>query len=227
MNNPFFFYEVINQKYKASLNVNLLFHLPESFSVFILEEEVFKAYISHLERLFKANIDKKVKLYTIHLGNPTPLAFCGEKRYVSDIFYEFFKDMLEKRIKILDELAENYPLAVENAGGFHKDEVRKILKKTENLKFTMDIGHLESVGEETKKKELAFFKKMRKRIVNIHLHDNHKLQDEHLPIGKGKINFFLYKDFILHQDPYIIIEVRPVHDAMRSLGTFKQMFGLL
>jgi sugar phosphate isomerase/epimerase len=51
-------------------------------------------------------------------------------------------------------------------------------------KLTFDIGHANTIG-----KIEDFTKLLGKFIVNVHLHDNDGKVDEHLPIGKGSINF--------------------------------------
>jgi sugar phosphate isomerase/epimerase len=51
-------------------------------------------------------------------------------------------------------------------------------------KLTFDIGHANTIG-----KIADFTKLLHKFIVNVHLHDNNGKEDEHLPIGKGSIDF--------------------------------------
>jgi sugar phosphate isomerase/epimerase len=51
-------------------------------------------------------------------------------------------------------------------------------------KLTFDIGHANTIG-----KIEDFTKLLDKFIVNVHLHDNNGREDEHLPIGKGSIDF--------------------------------------
>jgi len=51
-------------------------------------------------------------------------------------------------------------------------------------KLTFDIGHANTIG-----KIEDFTKLLDKFIVNVHLHDNDGKVDEHLPIGKGSIDF--------------------------------------
>jgi sugar phosphate isomerase/epimerase len=51
-------------------------------------------------------------------------------------------------------------------------------------KLTFDIGHANTIG-----KIEDFTKLLDKFIANVHLHDNNGREDEHLPIGKGSIDF--------------------------------------
>ncbi len=190
--------------------------------MFFLERGVFKSYISWLLELLSK--DRGIRAYTMHVGFPVSLAFCGEKRCTADIFSSFFEELFEERIKILDEIAKDYPIAIENAGGFHRRDLRAILLQTENIKFTMDIGHLESVPTELKEEEFSFFEKMKNRIINVHVHDNRGNADEHLPLGEGSIDFNFYREFIKDIDPYLIVEVRPVDKAIWSYKRLVELF---
>lgn len=55
-----------------------------------------------------------------------------------------------------------------------------------NVKICMDVGH---VNLSSKIKPAQWVKALGKRLRHIHLHDNHGTRDEHLPIGKGLIDF--------------------------------------
>jgi len=51
-------------------------------------------------------------------------------------------------------------------------------------KLTFDVGHANTIG-----KIEDFTKLLDRFIINVHLHDNDGKADEHLPIGKGNIDF--------------------------------------
>jgi sugar phosphate isomerase/epimerase len=63
------------------------------------------------------------------------------------------------------------------------------------------------------------------RLAHVHMHDNHGKEDEHLPLGKGKIDFpeviRLLKD--INYDRTITFEVFSSHaDAVRSMRYFSK-----
>jgi sugar phosphate isomerase/epimerase len=51
-----------------------------------------------------------------------------------------------------------------------------------DCKLTFDIGHANTLG-----KIEDFFDTLESYMVNIHLHDNNGADDQHLPLGKGRI----------------------------------------
>jgi len=64
----------------------------------------------------------------------------------------------------------------------YPEQVLSLIRKLD-CKLTFDIGHANTLGEVE-----SFFDMLSMDIVNIHLHDNNGINDEHLPLGKGKMN---------------------------------------
>ena len=63
-------------------------------------------------------------------------------------------------------------------------EQTRLLLENVGCKLTFDIGHANTAG-----KIEDFAKLLDRFIVNVHLHDNNGRKDEHLPIGRGDIDF--------------------------------------
>ncbi len=95
--------------------------------------------------------------------------------------------------------AESLKVLVERAGEFglklmyeladtQKDSVKNIglvLKKVPGLYFHLDMGHANLY----KRKPEHFIKKFHAKLRHVHMHDNHGEWDEHLPLGKGSIDW--------------------------------------
>ena len=60
------------------------------------------------------------------------------------------------------------------------------LGRPKSLGFTVDIGHLECLGE---RPLAATVREVADRIVNVHLDDMTVCRHEHLPLGKGDIDY--------------------------------------
>jgi sugar phosphate isomerase/epimerase len=88
-------------------------------------------------------------------------------------------------------------------------------------KLTFDIGHANTVG-----KIEDFTKLLDKFIVNVHLHDNNGREDEHLPTGKGSIDFVglfeRMKDW--RSEKPLIIECHSLAGLKESLDFMRQEF---
>lgn len=81
--------------------------------------------------------------------------------------------------------------------------------RDDNSKFCFDIGHSQIYL--TKVNHAEFFKKYRKLITHIHVHDNNiTAEDEHLHIGEGIIDFEKYITLIKDNgiNPTYTLEVK-------------------
>ncbi len=65
--------------------------------------------------------------------------------------------------------------------------IKKILASVEGLGLNFDSGHCFVNGKMNYVKK--FLSAFQGRITHVHLHDNHGKRDEHLPLGKGSIDF--------------------------------------
>lgn len=81
-------------------------------------------------------------------------------------------------------------IIIENSGeGAIKryDEISYILKHSPDVGFHIDTGHAFFNGGMPVIKK--YFNTFSKRIEHVHMSDNHGFEDEHLPIGKGTIDY--------------------------------------
>jgi sugar phosphate isomerase/epimerase len=77
---------------------------------------------------------------------------------------------IENDHKASDHLVAGYP-----------EQVLSLVRNVD-CKLTLDIGHAKTLG-----KIGDFLDALGMYIVNIHLHDNNGTEDEHMPLGKGKM----------------------------------------
>lgn len=134
----------------------------------------------------------------------------------------------------LDSLSEcrNYAekkgvtLAIENTGLNKLDNskdnltLKKIITSVKGLRVTFDIGHA-FVKNEFKN----FLTLFRNDIAHVHLSDNNRKRDGHLPIGSGKINFEPFRNFFKNFKKMIVLEIfywqTPQMALLKSVENFK------
>ncbi len=75
---------------------------------------------------------------------------------------------------------ENVPNNLNNAKA-----LRVMLKEHDALRFHLDIAHANVKGDRTEE----FLKAHRDKLVHVHISDNKRTSDDHLPIGVGTINW--------------------------------------
>jgi sugar phosphate isomerase/epimerase len=133
--------------------------------------------------------------------------------------YSYFRDeWMGKSVETWSWLAgcllgQGSRLMLENVYEEDSRDMRDILRllKRQNVGFCLDAGHLIAFGRGHLKQWLE---DLGPYIGQLHLHDNHGREDEHLPLGKGKIDFrLLFTYLISHNFPRPIITLEPHQEA--------------
>jgi sugar phosphate isomerase/epimerase len=114
-------------------------------------------------------------------------------------------------------------LAIENVFEESPDPIQRLLKTVDSssLRFCFDTGH-QHVFSKTPLS--LWFEALEKYFVEVHLHDNHKEMDEHLPIGEGEIDFdqFFHLLSQYHLNPILTIEPHEEAHLWRGLEAIKK-----
>ncbi len=133
---------------------------------------------------------------------------------------------------IHDRAAElGIPLCLENMfprynSFFDAEDFKKVFQRFPGLKMTLDTGHA-NIGDSEGNRVYQLIELFKDRIAHIHLSDNAGKRDDHLPVGKGSINFvrlakilkeIRYNDTvtleIFSEDPNDLIESRKAFDLI-------------
>lgn len=168
--------------------------------------------LNTLEMAASLDIDR----VTIHPGiAPMSVPYMEEKAL----------EQSKRSLRSLDRISAEYGvmIAVENMPalpfmiGQTAEEMKTLIGDT-NLSFCFDIGHANTTGQID-----ALISEFKDRIINIHIHDNHGLNDEHLTLGEGEIDF---KDVIGKLSGYTgnyIAEVRSFPSGVESRDYLKKL----
>jgi len=110
-------------------------------------------------------------------------------------------------------------LMLENVYEDDPQDIRTILErlKSQKVGFCLDAGHLFAFGQSELK---PWLKGLGSYIGQLHLHDNHGRDDEHLSLGQGKIDFKLLFAYLISNNlprPIITLEVHREEDLWPSL----------
>ena len=100
--------------------------------------------------------------------------------------------------------------------GTTPEDLLTLLEGTE-LGICFDIGHANTTNT------VQEFLSLKDRFDNVHIHDNMGVSDEHLPIGKGTVDFPAVIN-ALGPRRYVI-ESREWDDALESRNTLQKMLS--
>ena len=139
--------------------------------------------------------------------------------------YGFFKDeWIARSLETWSWLANSLlthgsTLMLENVYENDPEEMAAVLDrlKQQRVGLCLDAGHLFAFGNGELQQWLA---ELDAYIGQLHLHDNHGHNDDHLPLGKGRIDFNLLFAHLKSKDlprPIITLEPHREEDLWSSL----------
>jgi len=162
------------QRYKLSVVGHTAWYLPIGSPM----RAIRKAVIKEVERYLEVFNKVGVKFVTIHANWPRGM-------FSSKEGIEFQVDTLRELVRC----AGNYDLSIMyEPMDTPEDTVKNVsvvLDKVPQLFLHIDIGHASLFG----RKPEQFIRKFSHRLKHVHLHDNDKNRDLHLPLGCGSIKW--------------------------------------
>lgn len=148
----------------------------------------------------------------------------GRKIYLDNFVNTMKEISVFAKSKGITLMLENLPHGKRNL--YTIKEFNHVIKSVPNLMVHLDVAHAFIEGGNAKIDE--YIRRFSKKLVHLHVHDNHGEDDEHLPIGKGSINFKRVISSLkkIGYDKTITFEVFPDPvDAQKSRKKFEKMWN--
>jgi sugar phosphate isomerase/epimerase len=100
------------------------------------------------------------------------------------------------------------------------EELMGMTEGIEGIGMTFDLGHANTVGKVNE------FLRYVDKADHIHIHDNHGMSDEHLPLGAGTIAWEVAGRAVASKygGKRIVVEGRSIEEAKTSLAVFRRSF---
>ena len=185
----------------SSYNFGVLAHMPWYFSVAHPYASIQEAINREFCSAFDAAVSFGAKKATLHTEFlPAGIEERGVRvaKTVENI-RALHKEAANRGLELL---VENF-----NASSFSIKEFKLLFSEAE-IGMTLDVGHASTLDGEGLDNYLAQFKK---RVKHVHLHDNDRRADQHLPLGAGKIDI-----------PRAVKELRGFYDGTITLEVHSQ-----
>ncbi len=192
MDPPHAHYTVIRQHEKDILNaldahsMGLVCHLPTFVHTADLTPGIREASLSEMLNAIDVVAEMGVSKAVLH-----PSYVAGMGMFVMDTVRRHAFESLE----VITARAEQRGilLCLENMPPdcgllFEPEEFVEVFTRFSGLRLTLDIGHAH-IESKRGKRILDFVERFGDRLGHVHISDNSGKSDEHLPMGKGKINF--------------------------------------
>lgn len=190
--NDFHWERVLKEIYAHQPLENLSIHGPCVGVNLANEHDIH--YLDVYKTVFEFAAKWKAKFVVVHTNEE----FTGDKTIV--------QERVRHRLRELLTLSKNYQvqLVIENVGLKPKGTLLFNWKEYLELLFTLpEAGSLIDTGHAhiNKWNLVNVIQQLGNRLIAFHLHDNHGLLDDHLPIGLGTINWNVLFAAILSHAP--------------------------
>ncbi len=128
--------------------------------------------------------------------------------------------------EVLRHIDRAIPVAVENVFEERPDTLSELFGHfdRDRLMFCFDSGHFNLFSKVSLG---AWLMPLSSRIVEMHLHDNHKTRDDHLPIGQGTFPFRELRSLLdgISGRLVFVAEVHGERQALESIEKLKEFLG--
>lgn len=162
----------------ASYNMGVVAHLPWYFSLAHPYERIQKAIHTEFVSAFTAAAQLGAKKITLHSETLSP-SIQGRPSHVANTIASLRHLHAEARAHGLDLLIENL-----DAKSLSIAEFRRLFSEVD-MGMTLDVGHASTARGEGFEN---YWKAFAPRVRHVHLHDNFGQNDDHLPLGAGKMD---------------------------------------
>lgn len=192
-----------------------------------MHEKVRRGWVEEAKEMINAAHELNMNLLNFHFEAGHGLTFMtdfGKKEFTDN----FISSMNELTSFSKDK---NIRLMLENTPPVQRKKVdiedySKVIENVEGLAVHLDVAHafieggMDRIGD--------YISRFSGNIAHIHAHDNNGKEDEHLPIGRGSIDFNQVVDKLkgTGYNNTVTFEVFSSHeDAVKSMKLFKELWG--
>lgn len=167
-------------------SLGLVCHLPTFVYTADLTESIRKASLEEMLNSLDVAAELGVSKAVLH-----PSYISGLGSFVKDMIQKYASESLERIVEkagekgiclCLENLFPKYDLL------FEPNEFIPVFEQFPELRLTLDTGHAH-LDSTDGKRVIEFIEKLGNRLAHVHISDNSGKKDEHLPIGKGTVNF--------------------------------------
>jgi len=162
------------QKYELEAVGHVAWYLPIGSPIRSLRE----AAVEEAARYFEVFNRLGVKLVTIHANWPSRMFSAREGiKFQVETLRELVGEAEKHNLKLMYEPIDTPEDNVKN--------ISMILNQVSGLFLQIDVGHANLFGRRPEQ----FIKRFHGKIKHVHLHDNDRSRDLHLPLGCGDIDW--------------------------------------
>ncbi len=207
--------DILHLKSQLDYNPSLTIHAPfMDLSPGAVDSKVRAVTMERFHHVLDIAKELKVKCVVFHSGY--------EKwKYALNIGLWLEQSLLTWRplVKKAEEIGVK--IALENIFEDEPENLRLLMEKMGNNSFGIcfDSGHFNLFSKVSLE---DWFRHLKPYIIELHLHDNNKTSDQHLPIGEGTFDFGKLFSAMKGRDLIYTLEAHNPEDAKKSMERLKR-----
>lgn len=167
-------------------NIFIVGHTAWYLEIGCQYEEIRKAYVEEMKK--EMILAKRLGCTKVNLHSHCQGMYIRDEKSKKVIINNYIKSLREL-VAYANKIGIR--LMLENSGERGEitkfEDIKKIIDNVPGLYCHMDLGHV-FIWDGMKGIE-KYLKTFKNKLIHIHMHDNNGKQDEHIAIGKGKIDY--------------------------------------
>jgi len=190
-------------------------------------EKARRGWIDEAKEMIRVASELQINLLNFHfyVGHGRVGASEESKGIFLENFIDAMKELNQHAVGFnVDLMLENVP-PVKHTLLESVDCFSQIMNSVPALRFHLDVAH--AFIENGMRGVKRYVKAFEDRLAHVHMHDNHGELDEHLPLGKGNIDFRKVIELLkaIGYDKTVTFEVfTSESDAVRSRKIFERQW---
>lgn len=206
---------------RESYNIKFSVHAPfADINIASPSRCILKAMLKRLENSIRLASSIEAYIWVFHPGLKTGIS----------VFYPG-EDWVQNRetAQLLYGIASNYGLsvAIENVPEPYPFLMKSVIdfekfynEVSDSIGLALDVGHSNINGQTE-----LFIKNFKDKIIHVHAHDNDGVEDSHLGVGYGTVNWENFVKLLKEISYKGVVVVESVEKVGESVNSLKSMFG--
>lgn len=215
--------DLVYQFLDASSSYDLKFsaHAPLSdINIGSLNERVREASLREIVNAIRSAHRMNIGILTVHPGFFSPAGMLDRHKVIHTVLESLsYIEKVSQDMGVRVAL-ENMPNMGPLTMGRTPEELLQLLSSFD-IDICFDIGHAHTMNA------IESFLPLKKRFINIHIHDNLGERDQHLPIGEGSIDFKSVLEGLSDYQGRYVIEARSFKEAVLSRDRLRALMSTI
>ncbi len=169
-----------------------------------------------LDMIFEVAVTLKASRVVLHSGYRIEYDYFNLRDFWLELNTEFWRREIHRWAD------QDISIVIENNTEKRPDLLVSLVSEVNNpyLGLCLDIGHQNVFSDQD---AVEWVRKMDRHLFHVHLHDNDGLEDQHLPVGSGTIDFKPFYETLMQNVPGVTISLEVESDMATKMDGLRKL----